>query len=74
MALFILFSTEKRFIFCSTEFVGFTYIYAPLAYKTHLTDSCPFSKFVCIELKVFADFQVRVVRGFFHGDRDFFDV
>ena len=41
-------------------------IYAPLAYTTHLTDSCAFSKFACIEggkigsVKVFTDFQVLV--------------
>ena len=44
--------------------------YTPLAYITHLTDSCAFSKFAYIEgrgdwccVKVFADFQVLV--GYF---------
>ena len=54
----------------SVSFFKFIYIYAPLAYITHLTDSCAFSKFACIWggrvlllCEGFADFQVLV--GYF---------
>ena len=63
-------SSKNYFTNLSYETSTDNCVYAPLAYLTHLTDSCAFSKFVCIEgggycfcVKVFADFEVLV--GYF---------